>query len=509
MPRLKVLVAGSILGHFKAFFEEIVKVNKKCGPFECVLCVGEFFGPKKDEWQLIGSGVVEAPIVTYILGPSNIDYKEYFKESGELAPNIHYLGKSGVLKCTSGLQVAYLSGIYGIGDKSVYFDEKDVGELIKTMQKERKIDILLTSQWPKGITKYEPGKNVVETEKNSSHLISKLAQTVKPKYHFSSCPGYFFAPTPYRNDPWPNDDHKPITRFVSVSSFGGPKKWLYAFNITPKSRPDPDSFAPEPRDTTECPYPPFNKKPDHHFSYFKHDSGYAKHGRSSASEMESRPKKQKEDCWFCLSSGEVNKHLIVSVGEHCYLALAKGPLVPDNVLILPIKHVKSSVELSHVEMEEVNKYKNCLVKFFDKRDKDVVFYERNYCSRHLQLQVVPIPKFDTDKIKRVLTHQALEQYEFELTELSEFTQLKEVVGKEKQFFYFEIVKNKKVESKLIHIIPKSSKFPLYFGRDVLASPEILNVPGRVDWKQHAESKESEAAMTQQFIKAFKPFDFTM
>ena len=41
-------------------------------------------------------------------------------------------------------------------------------------------------------------------------------------------------------------------------------------------------------------------------------------------------------CWFCLSSAEVEKHLIVSVGEHSYLAMAKGALTGDHVMILPI-----------------------------------------------------------------------------------------------------------------------------------------------------------------------------
>lgn len=29
-------------------------------------------------------------------------------------------------------------------------------------------------------------------------------------------------------------------------------------------------------------------------------------------------------CWFCLASPSVEKHLIIAVGNHAYLALAKG-----------------------------------------------------------------------------------------------------------------------------------------------------------------------------------------
>lgn len=39
------------------------------------------------------------------------------------------------------------------------------------------------------------------------------------------------------------------------------------------------------------------------------------------------------DCWFCLSSPKVEKHLVTSVGQKVYLALAKGGLTPDHVLV--------------------------------------------------------------------------------------------------------------------------------------------------------------------------------
>lgn len=50
-------------------------------------------------------------------------------------------------------------------------------------------------------------------------------------------------------------------------------------------------------------------------------------------------------CWFCLASPEVEKHLVVSVGNHAYLALAKGGLVSEHLLILPITHFQSTPDL--------------------------------------------------------------------------------------------------------------------------------------------------------------------
>ena len=40
----------------------------------------------------------------------------------------------------------------------------------------------------------------------------------------------------------------------------------------------------------------------------------------------------------------------------CYRALPKGGLVPEHVLILPIGHYQSSIELPEEVLEEVDKY---------------------------------------------------------------------------------------------------------------------------------------------------------
>lgn len=42
-------MAGDIRGQFKALFTKIDKINKKSGPFDFLLCVGDFFGDNNDE----------------------------------------------------------------------------------------------------------------------------------------------------------------------------------------------------------------------------------------------------------------------------------------------------------------------------------------------------------------------------------------------------------------------------------------------------------------------------
>lgn len=71
----------------------------------------------------------------------------------------------------------------------------------------------------------------------------------------------------------------------------------------------------------------------------------------------------------------------------CYLAMAKGGLTPHHMLILPIGHYQSVVELSSEVVVEMEKYKSALKSFYKSKGERCVLFERNYRSQHLQLQV--------------------------------------------------------------------------------------------------------------------------
>lgn len=43
MSAVKVLLAGDCLGGFDTLFKKVAAVNKKNGPFDLLLCVGQFF----------------------------------------------------------------------------------------------------------------------------------------------------------------------------------------------------------------------------------------------------------------------------------------------------------------------------------------------------------------------------------------------------------------------------------------------------------------------------------
>lgn len=71
----------------------------------------------------------------------------------------------------------------------------------------------------------------------------------------------------------------------------------------------------------------------------------------------------------------------------CYLAMAKGGLTPHHMLVLPIGHYQSVVDLSSEVVLEMEKYKSAMKSFYKSKGERCVLFERNYRSQHLQLQV--------------------------------------------------------------------------------------------------------------------------
>lgn len=203
-----------------------------------------------------------------------------------------------------------------------------------------------------------------------------------------------------------------------------------------------------------------------------------------------------------LSGTEVEKHLIVSIGDHTYLALPKGGLTPHHVLILPIAHYPSLLDCPKEVLEEINRFKSALRKCFKQMNQVVVFFERNYKSFHLQLQVVPLPSECKPGIKSAFQDIGDSQ-NIELNEIPEHSELSQMAQTGTPYFYAELPS----KTKLFHRV--KSGFPIHFGREVLASPALLNKEEAIDWRDCKVDTEEETRMTAEFRELFKPFDFTL
>ncbi|VEL11949.1 unnamed protein product [Protopolystoma xenopodis] len=90
-----------------------------------------------------------------------------------------------------------------------------------------------------------------------------------------------------------------------------------------------------------------------------------------------------------MGNPEVAKHLVISVGQQAYLALPRGPLVPQHVLVLTVGHHQSWITCPDYVRREILQYTACLRRMYTDQGLAMVSFERNLSTHHFQLQVIP------------------------------------------------------------------------------------------------------------------------
>ncbi|PAV79700.1 hypothetical protein WR25_19083 isoform C [Diploscapter pachys] len=525
---VKVLCVGDVQGAFAKLIKQVQAVNAKNGPFDMLLCVGEFFGPSDEENQKVVSGEIEMPIATYILGsccPSTSKY--YPEESIEFTSNLTYLGRKGILNTATGLQIAYLSGIEGQTANEFQFNWDDVQELllpVKTQSGFLGVDILLTSMWPAEVSKH--AHNTPSREIEGSTLLSRLAAAIKPRYHFAGM-GIHYERQPYRNHRTLLEPPQHTTRFIGLAPVNNQEKqkWLYAFNLQPMRKMTRNELTAQPPNASEFPYMELLQelaKKEVELEREKRDKEGARNGASYRFDMSEevedpvdrggRKRKRYDDgprpekkpagpCWFCLSNVDAEKHLVVSVGDSCYVAMPKGPLTEDHVLILSIGHIQSIVAAPSEVRDELEKYKNSFMLLADKNNKALVCFERNYRTQHMQLQLVPVPKSAVKGLKMAFLN-AANLLGIEMITVGKDEQLLDIVNEGCPYFFVELPDGSRLFTRQMR------EFPLQFGREVLAGNGVLNCEEKTDWKNCVLGKDKESELVEKFKQAFKPFDFT-
>ncbi|KAH9391091.1 hypothetical protein TYRP_006685 [Tyrophagus putrescentiae] len=547
---LKVLVVGNVFGKFAKLFKRVADVNAKAGPFDLLLCVGDFFGQDVAAYTGLTTGAVPLPNVpTYVLGkiPAPIRSMhpevENFDHGFEVTEGITFLGRSGILTTSQGLRIAYLNGQHreesasgGSGDESLeYFTTKDYESLLMSQRSSAAIlDILLTCQWPQDVFRYTNTEEAIVEQMNSasSDLISQLAWVLRPRYFFTGGTNYFCERTPYRNHKVLSETARNVTRFYSIADVMNAEKlkWIYAFNIVPAKYSTTDELLAQPQGVTENPFiKAVHQRTSRQSSqlagvtqfFFAVDNGEGGSGggggdfgkrrrdnRNDNNADNSRPPRKQlrvdtETCWFCFASPNIDKTLIVSIGDFSYLAVAKGGLTDDHMMIVPINHIRSAIEIEEAGLrDEIAQFKAALVKFFKTRDLVPVFFERNFRSAHFQINVVGLPVAKAPALKATVADVfgKLEYHELPLD-----TDFADVLSPGAPYFTFECPDHYKF---IVRINTKKDFFPIQIGRELLAHAELLNCPERIDWKKCASSPEEAEQLTTQIRTDFKPFDFT-
>jgi len=222
-------------------------------------------------------------------------------------------------------------------------------------------------------------------------------------------------------------------------------------------------------------------------------------------------KRNSDECWFCLSNTNLERHLIVTVGKYFYLAMAKGGLNDDHILIVSVQHnIASTLYLDQPSRDELLSWKESVRSYYDSKGFSTIFYEHfaprdKGVSHHLHMQVVPIPKNLTpDDVSETLRYMG-NKYRMRWRFLNDYNRVKEEVGLNEPFFALELPGfNEKNNNVMVTRI--EGKIPFQFGRQVLI--QILKCPEKEDWKSCVYPQRVEVRITTSFRDNFTPFDFT-
>lgn len=362
------------------------------------------------------------------------------------------------------------------------------------------IDFLLTSQWPSGM---------IEEEANTSKLISFLSLGVKPRYHFCGLNDKHFEKAPFRFPAQNSRSIEAASRFIALAKQNNTtkSKFLYALNVAPLSTMRLTDLMQKSTDEIECPYISIDfsdfgsQASDTKQFFWSQDEGNDRK-RSRNNEHQNKkfkPMMDQEKCWFCLSSGDVEKHLIISIGDNFYIALAKGPVNNFHALILPVDHVQSSANLSEEHFQELELFKRALKKFYESKNMCAVFFERNYKSSHMQVNAIGIDKDVEWQIKETFTEKA-EEFSLTFETIPKLMSSKDLPERS-PYFVVELPNNETL------ITRQMNRFPINFGRDFLCAETILNAEDRIDWRNCQLPRSIEEDLVRTFRVGYKEFDF--
>lgn len=217
------------------------------------------------------------------------------------------------------------------------------------------IDLLLTSEWPKGIVNGSIVGN--EMPDCGSLEIAELTKALKPHYHLASS-AKFFEREPYNN----NSSEARVTRFIGLGDYGNAEKdrAFYAFNLEPDAAEDPNKIVKATKSPFEHPKrqllgennyffettEPTIKKPRlsqpriNDQTLICRSCGEQGHTSRTCPDTPVAPtaklrlkKRNAAQCWFCLSNPNVESHLIISVISATYIAQAKGAISRGKYLV--------------------------------------------------------------------------------------------------------------------------------------------------------------------------------
>lgn len=133
-------------------------------------------------------------------------------------------------------------------------------------------------------------------------------------------------------------------------------------------------------------------------------------------------------------------------------------------------------------------------------NKVTSFFERNYRSSHLQINVVAVDAAAEWHIKNSFDEVA-EKYDLTLEQLPPLLDATDLPDKG-PYFVAEL------PSRTALLTRQMKMFPLNFGREAFCAEGVLNCPAKVEWKECDLKHDEEVELVMKLRAQFKEYNFT-
>lgn len=478
MSKAKFLVLYPNPDNVDAVIAKANVQNTKNGPFAAVL--------------LLGAALPATP-------PSTIpDAPTYFLGAGSLPATIDVAhnytcvqSPTCVFKLESGFTVAFV-------------DDSRCAAPTLDLPPETEVDLLCSVDWPREIAAHERLTLV------GSDTVSAAARALHPRYHFAvgNEPGRFLEFPMFK---WSSTR---TCRFVSLAREQQGSRWFYAFGL---GVADDTSLAGEnPYETREISKRPFEETGPEGIKLARTESPLPRLESSGVPQPPAPRVVAPSECYFCLSNPQVQTHMIVAIGQHSYVTVAKGPLplpardlkFSGHAIIIPIQH-KSTLPDDEATREEVHRFMDTLAGAFLAAKYDTVFYEVSRdLNVHSHIQMVPVRKnADFGGALSVCEARNLKFDRSQNLQFGKYTEEDEkraAVLATRNYIQFTLVSGslKTFFLALLDDKPVDLQFP----RRVLA--HLMKLPKRVKWDRCQQSVGEEKREVLRFKAFYEKYDFT-
>ena len=217
------------------------------------------------------------------------------------------------------------------------------------------------------------------------------------------------------------------------------------------------------------------------------------------------------NCNWCFDSKEMLKHLIVAIGHKVYLCLPPHQsLIEGHCLIVPMFHIPCATQLDEDVWNEIQTFKKTLVKLFQDKGEDIVFFETAiYLKKfpHMLIECVPLEK-EIGDMAPIYFKKAILECE---TEWATNKKLVDLKGRDvrraipKGLPYFTV--DFGLDSGFAHVVEDEKMFPRNFAQEIIGG--MLDLDHSLWRKQRKQKFDAQRKKVMQFAEWWKPYDFTV